>query len=402
MVQKISVEHRRALLVRRHHLTGDATGPEQVTRALVALHATDPASIYLSVLARSRTSMLHDVSAAMYERRRLVRWMAMRRTLFVFDRDDVPMVQAAVSTPLAAALRRRLIGRIQRNGAEPPVTGPVGTWLQTLEEAVADTLAGSGSATGVQLAAAVPGLRTVMAARTASERPQALTSPLLTLLSAEGRIVRATPTGAWTSRHHRWEPVHSWWPAGIPQMQPPHAEAALVHRWLERFGPATCDDLQWWTGWAKTTLRRALEALAIDEVDLHGRAGIDLVRPDCEPDPIMDIPSSVTLLPALDPTPMGWKHRDWFFGIDHRAVFDRSGNIGPTIWLNGEIIGSWAATANGVATTLLTDRGHDASLAVDIAAEQLTQRLDGTAVTPAVRTPLERSLSGTPTTTRPA
>lgn len=34
------------MLVRRHHLGGDASGPEAVARALIGLHATDPASVY--------------------------------------------------------------------------------------------------------------------------------------------------------------------------------------------------------------------------------------------------------------------------------------------------------------------------------------------------------------------
>ena len=85
-------------MVRRHYLGGGAASPEAVTRAVVALHATDPASVYLSVLARSTTSTLADVSAAMYERRALVRWMAMRRTLFLLHRVDIPIVQAAIST----------------------------------------------------------------------------------------------------------------------------------------------------------------------------------------------------------------------------------------------------------------------------------------------------------------
>src|SRR6478672_9039298 len=97
-VRTITVQQRRCAMVRRHHLAGDADGPEAVTRALVALHATDPASVYLSVLARSAASTLAEVSAAMYERRTLVRWMAMRRTLFVFAREDIPIVQGAIST----------------------------------------------------------------------------------------------------------------------------------------------------------------------------------------------------------------------------------------------------------------------------------------------------------------
>jgi hypothetical protein len=101
-----------------------------------------------------------------------------------------------------------------------------------------------------------------------------------------------------------------------------------------------------------------------------------------------------SLLPSLDPTPMGWKHRDWFLGIDHRAVFDRAGNIGPTVWWNGEIIGSWAITASGdLRTRVLVDRGADATAAIDTAAAQLHQRLEGATITPAIRTPLERSIT---------
>lgn len=123
-------------MLRRHHLGGDANGPEGVTRALIASHASDPASVYLSVLARSAESKLADVADAMYERRSLVRWMAMRRTLFVFSRKDIATVRAAVSTPLAAMLPRRLVGQLQRNGSEPVIDEVVDRWLAGLEDRV--------------------------------------------------------------------------------------------------------------------------------------------------------------------------------------------------------------------------------------------------------------------------
>lgn len=233
------------MMVRRHHLCGDAEGPEQVTAALVALHATDPASVYLSVLARSLGSSLADVSDAMYERRILVRWMAMRRTLFLVATSDVPMIQAAVSTPLAAMLRRGLISRLHRNGSEPPVDDDAETWLADLELRVAHVLQALGGATGAQLSTEVPTLRTVIRARAPSDRRQTVTSALLTLMSAEGRIVRGSPTGSWTSRHHRWEPIDRWWPRGLPGIDIEQAQQALALRWLERFGPATVDDLRW-------------------------------------------------------------------------------------------------------------------------------------------------------------
>jgi hypothetical protein len=165
-------------------------------------------------------------------------------------------------------------------------------------------------------------------------------------------------------------------------------------RWLQRFGPARTEDLQWWTGWSKTTTRRTLAGLQIEDVDLHGHAGIDLAcRTDSLAEDAVGRPSA-TLLPALDPTPMGWKHRGWLFGIDPSLVFDRAGNIGPTLWWDGEIIGSWAITPNGdLRTHAVADRGADARAAIDDTASRLHARLRGTLITPAVRTPLEQTLA---------
>ena len=388
-MRRITTGERRAALVRRHCLSGGAAGPREVVAALTALHASDPASVYLSVLARSSTSAVADVSDAMYEQRALVRWMAMRRTLFVFAREDIPVIQAAVSTQLAATLRRQLLGRIGRNGIDPPVHEDLTGWLAAAEERIEKSLERRGPATGAELRAGEPALRSMIPARTRSETAQALTSPLLTLMSAEGRLVRGSPVGAWTTRGHRWEPVTAWWPDGLPRIDPAEAQASLARRWLERFGPATAEDLQWWTGWNKTTTSAVLARLPIEEVDLHGRPGVDLRRDELPPpqDPV------AALLPCLHPTPMGWRHRDWFTAIDPALIYDTAGNIGPTIWWDGELVGSWASTSTGIRTEIIADRGREAAAAVERAAARLQDRLDGTTVIPAVRTPLERRLS---------
>lgn len=395
-MRTFSIQERRRLLVRRHHLRGDAKGPDEVTAALIGLHATDPASVYLSVLARSAETTLADVSAAMYDRKSLVRWMAMRRTLFVFPTADVPLIQAAVSTPLASVLRRQLLSRIRRNGTDPTIDGDVDAWLTDVACQVERSLDAVGAATGAQLGREVPALRTSIRPGAPSEQPQNLTSPLLTLLGADGRIVRGTPTGAWTSRHHRWELVDRWWPGGLPELETDACQRALALRWLERFGPATIDDLQWWTGWTRGTVRAALSTLPVEEVDLHGETGIALAA-DAAADlePPTDEPAA-TLLPALDPTPMGWKQRSWFLGIDPQQLFDTAGNVGPTVWWDGEVVGSWAVANTGeIRTIIVADRGSDAIAATAAAAAQLQQRLGGTIVTAAIRAPLQRSVLAT-------
>ena len=118
---------------------------------------------------------------------------------------------------------------------------------------------------------------------------------------------------------------------------------------------APVSDLQWWGGWTGGQTKAALAALPVAEVDLDGQPGIALADD-------LEFPAEVapvaTLLPALDPTPMGWQERDWFLGEHRAALFDRTGNIGPTVWWAGRVVGGWAQRASGeVVYRLLEDIG---------------------------------------------
>ena len=107
-----------------------------------------------------------------------------------------------------------------------------------------------------------------------------------------------------------------------------------------------------------------------------------------------EIPAVASLLPALDPTPMGWQARDWFLGQHRAALFDRTGNIGPTVWWEGRVVGGWAQRASGeIVLRLLEDIGADGAAAVSGQAAKLEAWLGANRVTPRFRTPLERELS---------
>jgi hypothetical protein len=102
----------------------------------------------------------------------------------------------------------------------------------------------------------------------------------------------------------------------------------------------------------------------------------------------------VALLPALDPTVMGWSGRDWYLGEHGPTLFDRNGNAGPTVWWDGRVVGGWASRADGeIAVRLLEDVGAEGAAAVEAAAGGLARWLGGVRVTPRFRTPLERELS---------
>jgi hypothetical protein len=294
-------------------------------------------------------------------------------------------------------MRRQLIRRLELNGAQPAIPdGDVRTWLAAVEADVVRTLTASGSATGWQLGQRDARLRTVIPPRLPSDTAQTVTSFLLALAGAEGRIVRGSSDGDWTSRRHRWEPVHAVWPHGLPDIDGESARGELARRWLAAFGPGTVDDLQWWTGWSLRTTREALGRVATIDVDLDGAAGIALDDDSLDRDLALPKPRPrATLLPTLDATPMGWKQRDWFFSADPRMLFDTRGNIGPTVWWNGQVIGGWAIAPDGeIRTALLTDHGAAAASAVDRAAHRLQTRLRGCVVSTSLAIPLQRQLLG--------
>ncbi|AEF41141.1 winged helix DNA-binding domain-containing protein [Hoyosella subflava] len=391
---RITDAERRARLVEFHHLRGDASSPLQAARDVVVLHATDPATVYLSALARCASASLSDIAKTMYDDRALVRMLAMRRTMFVVPADFVAIVHHGASTDVAARIRKHLLKQLATVPTEPELPDDLPAWLEKVEKGVESALMRRGTATGTELAVEEPRLRTALLPTTerAWDVRRTITSQVLTMMGAEGRIVRCEPRGTWTSRHHTWEPGHSWWPNGIEELETANARQELAAAYIHRFGPVTEADVAWWTGWPLGVTRKALAAL--DTVTVEAGSGSALMLADDVKVQGSAVDGCATLLPALDPTPMGWKERAWYLPEDPAPLFDRNGNIGPTVWWEGEIIGGWAIRNDGsIATRLLSDRGAAASSAVATAVEELTPRLDGTVVIPSFRTPLERELS---------
>ena len=273
----------------------------------------------------------------------------MRRTMFVVPAGLVPVIQAGCAQAVAAAQRRRYLRLMAEAGLGD------GPWLRDVEDATARALAARGEATGAQLADDEPRLRSqlVMAAGKPYEARQSITSWVLLLLAADGRIVRGRPAGSWLSTQWRWAPAGAWLPDGLPDLPPELARAELARCWLAAFGPGTEADLRWWTGWTAGQVRQALAAIGPAEVDLGGRTG--LVLPD-DAGPVAGPDPWVALLPALDPTAMGWSERSWYLGPHAPALMDTSGNIGPTVWSDGRVIGGWSCRPGGeIAWRLLED-----------------------------------------------
>jgi len=390
-LRRIGVQERRARLALRHHLApaARAASAVEVATDLVGLHGTDPASVFLAAAARMRQPEVGAIERAMYEDRALLRMLGMRRTMFVVPVELVPVVQAACTNAIAAAQRSLLLRVLEESGiADDPKR-----WLEEVEEATIAALAARGQALAAELAEDEPRLREQISyaeGKSYASR-QSVSTRVLLVLAAEGRIARGRPRGSWISGQYRWSLMESWLPGGMREWSTEAAQAELVRRWLAAFGPGTMADLRWWTGLTAGQVKRALASAGAVEVDLDGAPGL-VLEGDLEP-PAAVAPW-VALLPALDPTVMGWSGRDWYLGEHGPTLFDRNGNAGPTVWWDGRVVGGWASRAGGeIAVRLLEDVGAEGAAAVEAAAGGLAGWLGGVRVTPRFRTPLERELS---------
>jgi hypothetical protein len=378
-VRTFSIAERRTRLACRHFPSVLGAQPiPAITAGLIGLHATDPATPYLSLWARCPGFVTADLDDELYRKRSMVRHLAMRRTLWLMSAEDLAIVQPAASDRVADNERRRLIADVQKAGAAEDGAH----WLADACAAVLSQLGEHGPASSAELRAALPELSGTY--DPAPGKPWGGEVPLaprvLTVLSAHGDIVRGPNDGAWTTSRPRWATVASWLGERVESMPVAAARAELLRRWLRTFGPATVEDIKWWFGTTLTAVREALVDIDAVVVDVHGSHGYALPD-DLEPEP--DVAPWCALLPGLDVTTMGWYQRDWYLSEHRDQVFDTTGNAGPTAWWNGRVVGGWYQdTGARVQLQLLEDPGRNARRALQRRADELTAWLDGVRISP--------------------
>jgi Winged helix DNA-binding domain len=390
-MRTIGDDERRARLGVRHLLAATGDSPEDAAASVVGLHSSDPSSVYLEAFARVSPFRPEDLEDALYERRSLVRMLGMRRTMFVVPRDLAAVMDEACAKALAAAAHRRLVRMLEEQGVVPAGRGA--RWVDRVASATVDALGERGEATARQLTGDVPELSNKLTfgegrrwAATAG-----VSTRILFLLATRGMIVRARPLGTWISAQYRWARTEDWLGAPLERLDHARACAELVRRYLRAFGPATMTDVRWWTGW---TARLATSSLAdAGAVEVPLAEGLGYVLPD-DLDPVEPPDPWVALLPGLDATVMGWKQRAWYLGPHAEALFDRSGNAGPTVVVDGQVVGAWTQRRDGTIVTELLERVPARSMRlIDAERERLRDWVGDVRWTPRFRTPLETRLS---------
>ncbi len=204
---------RRARLAVRHRLHPDHRSDDVAGIAddLTALHSSDPATVYLSVLARMADPRPAAIDAALYEDRTLIRHLAMRRTLWVGTPERIRQANITASRKVAAAEHRKTVGFLELNGIEDGEA-----WLQDAKVETLAVLHEHGPMTTRALGKAVP--RLAHKVQLAPGKPYAATqgahARVLALLAMEGALVR-TRAKSWTSGEYTWAVMDDWLPGGI-------------------------------------------------------------------------------------------------------------------------------------------------------------------------------------------
>jgi hypothetical protein len=297
-----------------------------------------------------RHPSVEAVERALYVDRAVVRHHAMRRTLWVATPDVVRLMHAAATRRLVGPEHRRTSRLLEENGIQDP-----DGWLADARDQVLAALHEHGPLTARSLGLKVPALthKIVMAPGKKWSASVSAHTRVLLSLGFEGEIVRTRPTGTWINGAYTYAAMDTWLDGGLGDLNERDAARDLALRWLHAFGPATTNDLQWWTGWTVATTRHALADSGAVEVQVDG--GPAWVAPGDE-GPVAPADPWVALLPGLDPTTMGWKERGWYLPDGCADAFDRMGNAGPTIWVDGQVVGGWVQAADGeIRTRYLVD-----------------------------------------------
>ena len=386
-VRMVNDDERRARLALRHALapSAGAATVEEAVAAMTCLHATESANVYLSAHARSRATRA-DIDRALFDERTVVRQLAMRRTVFAFPRDLLPAVWGSASARVAAQLGARLAKEIDSAGLAPDGA----TWVRDACAAVLAEL-GSGPATTAMLRERIPMLdvRLQVAPGKSYGGEFPVAPRVLSTLAADGAVLRGRNDGGWRTARPYWTLASEWLGEQVAPLGERAGYAALVESWLRTFGPGTEADVVWWLGATKGAVRRAFADLSAVQVELADGTPAWLL-----PDDVDEVPAPgdwAALLPALDPTTMGWKQRDFYLGEHAAKIFDRNGNGGPTMWWNGRIVGGWTQDPDGTVVLVpVAPLPRAARDPLEAEAARLTAWLDGDVVRSIYQSPLAR------------
>lgn len=336
-MRELNLDTVNRMVLRKQHLAEDSRARDvlRVADDICGLHATGTVEPYLSLFARMPGFEKGDLDQELYVDRSMVKMRCMRGTLHILTAEMAPMVHAAT---------RAMVDRLSSRYAQ--FRGLGAERYPGVSQAIMEVVRGR-EMTPAQIKSEVGTDDNIAAA--------------ISLMCDHGLLARIGSRDNWRAKSYRYAIFAERYPTiDLARYGESEGVALLVHRYLRSYGPATVNDIAWWSGLSKRTVLDALEVIGGQTVTV-GMAGMDgdfvMLRSD---EGLLERVSheggwTVNLLPALDPYIMGYKERRRY--LDHARydqVFDRGGNATSTVLVDGRVVGVWAFVEGPEAAVRLT------------------------------------------------
>ncbi|MDR1387270.1 MAG: winged helix DNA-binding domain-containing protein [Propionibacteriaceae bacterium] len=310
---------------------GPVGGPAQVAGRFLAMQAQDfPASLW-AVGSRSGVS-LAEVERA-YCERRIVRSWPLRGTIHVTPAEDVGWLRRLTAAKVLGAAAERRRARLGLTVSD----------LERVRESVVELMSG-----GVALS------RDALLERVAAGGVRLADQwryHLIWFLAQTGTLLFGPITDGQPALVLADE-----WVERPRDLGREEGLAELAARYVASHGPATADDLVWWSGLGKREVAQAL-ALAGERVErLEADDGTTYwISPTL---PAGRAQPSLALLPAFDEHLLGYRDRTLSLDPAHAPAVCPGGNgiFRPTVVADGVCLGTWSAPARGALSKLPSDR----------------------------------------------
>lgn len=282
---------------------------------------------YLSLLVRKPNFHVADLEDALLNDKTLIRAPAFRGSLFLLNSTDYPLYYRSFGQFLQQrGLNTLLKYEIDKNH--------LANFSKKLSLALSD----------------VPVTVNQIADIIFEDFPQEPNKNALNLIIQKlcdiGVLIKAGTKG-WKANDFTYALLEKWIPEiSLKPDNPEIARTETVKRYLKTYGPATIDDISWWTGLnlqycqrsisylRKETIRYKIEGLKDDLIGL--RECVETVRRK------LPIEEPVGLLPPWDCYTMGWQCRKRMYDKGYAPyIFDKNSNPTSVIVHLGKIVGVW-------------------------------------------------------------
>jgi len=300
----------------------------RVMKDQIALHSTDYITPYLSLWCRvdnfEPASLLKDLNS-----RQAWRLRAFRGTVFVMPQE--------ITTDIRSASRIFLVPRLeeakkilQKNRLE----------VEPFKKEVIAFIRRNGPLAAAELRKGL-----------SQQVPNEFFTVILRCLEFSGILIRAEQKHL-TDRMIQYDLP----PAELTDSQrdPNEALENIFHKYLRRFGPVCWEDIGWWFPLPKSAIRKMVNKFQKEIILFQwNRQEYLMEKNDYQQLLSFQIKSDqdplVHFLPYEDHFPKAYHIRNWFLSADTLPLVYQirkieHGQLRPTIWLNGEIIGRWEMT----------------------------------------------------------